>query len=221
VLDNVTSPAINEIGDSLAAILFGKKYAIPREYQAIKLAPQALRKFVGQYRLTPRLILTVRRQGDQLLTQVTGQGVMPIFPASKSEFFAKVVDAQLTFVEDAQGRVTGLVLHQFGRDMPARRISATVPPPPKTISLSVGVLKKYVGTYQLAPDFTIAVRLAGGHLVIQATNQRPAAIYPESRTEFFLKVVDASISFVEGADHEVTGLVLHQGGRDLPARKIQ
>jgi hypothetical protein len=33
--------------------------------------------------------------------------------------------------------------------------------------------------------------------------------------------VDAQISFVRGDDGSVTGLVLHQGGRDQPAKRIE
>ena len=36
-------------------------------------------------------------------------------------FFLTEVDAQITFTRDAEGRVDGLVLHQGGRDMPAKR----------------------------------------------------------------------------------------------------
>jgi hypothetical protein len=31
------------------------------------------------------------------------------------------VEAQLTFTRDADGQVSGLVLHQNGRDLPARK----------------------------------------------------------------------------------------------------
>jgi hypothetical protein len=33
-----------------------------------------------------------------------------------------VVDARISFITDASGKVTQLVLHQGGRDMPARKI---------------------------------------------------------------------------------------------------
>jgi hypothetical protein len=33
-----------------------------------------------------------------------------------------MVDAQITFTHDARGNVTGLVLHQNGNDLAARRI---------------------------------------------------------------------------------------------------
>lgn len=46
---------------------------------------------------------------------------MQIFPESDRDFFLKVVDAQITFVTDAQGRATELILHQGG-DHHAKRI---------------------------------------------------------------------------------------------------
>jgi len=36
--------------------------------------------------------------------------------------FYKIVDAQVTFVKDAGGQVTGLVLHQGGRDLPGKKV---------------------------------------------------------------------------------------------------
>ena len=38
------------------------------------------------------------------------------------DFFLKVVDAQISFETDAQGRANALVLHQNGRDMRAKRM---------------------------------------------------------------------------------------------------
>jgi hypothetical protein len=56
------------------------------------------------------------------MTQATGQGKVEIYPSSPTEFFLKVVDAQITFVKDASGAVTQLVLHQGGRDMPGKKL---------------------------------------------------------------------------------------------------
>jgi len=38
------------------------------------------------------------------------------------DFFLKAVDAQIKFVKDAQGKVTGLVLRQGRRETPAQKI---------------------------------------------------------------------------------------------------
>src|SRR6202012_509782 len=44
------------------------------------------------------------------------------YPESQSKFFTTVVAAQVSFVTDAHGRASGLVLHQKGRELPATRI---------------------------------------------------------------------------------------------------
>jgi CubicO group peptidase (beta-lactamase class C family) len=223
-LDNVSSPEISAVSHALTAILFGQHYETPREYKAITVRPDELEKFVGQYQLAPSFIITVRRKGDQLTAQATGQPAAPIYPESKTEFFYKVVEAQISFVRSANGQVTGLVLHQNGHDMPAKKINSAVPvvpPGPKAISVPASTLQKYVGEYQLEPGFVITITREGDQLSAQATGQPGAPIYPESKTKFFYKVVEAQISFVQSANGPVTGLVLHQNGRDLPAKKIR
>ena len=79
-------------------------------------------KFNGEYELVPGFVLTVRREGDKLMTQATGQQAFQVFPESKTKFFLKVVDAQIEFTMDDAGAVTGLTLYQAGRVMPAKKI---------------------------------------------------------------------------------------------------
>jgi hypothetical protein len=67
-------------------------------------------------------VLAVTLEGNRLMTQATGQSKVEIFASSPTDLFLKVVNAQITFVKDASGAVTGLVLHQGGRDMPAKKI---------------------------------------------------------------------------------------------------
>ena len=46
----------------------------------------------------------------------------------------------------------------------------------------------------------------------QPTGQRKLEIFPESETEYFLKVNDIQITFVKDEQGNVTHLVVHQGG---------
>jgi len=96
-------------------------------------------------------------------------------------------------------------------------------PPPRVerneIELPADVLQRYVGTYPLSPEFIITISVQDGGLWAQATAQPKFPIFPESETEFFFKVVDAQISFDVDDDGVAQGLVLHQGGADMPARK--
>ena len=56
------------------------------------------------------------------MAQLTGQSSLEIFPESETEFFYKVVDAQLTFVKNNKGEVTSLILHQNGQHPAAVKV---------------------------------------------------------------------------------------------------
>ena len=88
-----------------------------------------------------------------------------------------------------------------------------------TVKVDPAILARYVGSYELAPTFVIAVTLENGQLMAQATNQPKFAIFPESETEFFLKVVDAQLEFVKDGKGEVTSMILHQNGHDTKGPK--
>jgi CubicO group peptidase (beta-lactamase class C family) len=98
------------------------KIAPPREHKEITVDPKVFDALVGKYQLAPGAVLSIMRDGEKLITQLTGQPAFQIFPESESEYFLKVVDAQLSFVKGADGKVTQVVLHQNGRDVPAPRI---------------------------------------------------------------------------------------------------
>lgn len=89
----------------------------------------------------------------------------------------------------------------------------------KEITVSPEILKKYVGTYELTPRFSLAITLEDGQLISQGTNQEKVPMFAESETMFFLKLVDAQIEFVKNEKGEVTNMVLHQNGRDVKGVK--
>ncbi|MDB5692802.1 MAG: serine hydrolase [Alphaproteobacteria bacterium] len=93
----------------------------PRAWPVVTLSSAQLDRLTGRYRVGPQEILTVTRDGNQLLTQRTGTQQVRIFPSSETEFFLKVLDAQLSFVLDASGRASKVVLHHGGQDVTAER----------------------------------------------------------------------------------------------------
>jgi CubicO group peptidase (beta-lactamase class C family) len=96
--------------------------AAPKTRTEVALPAQALEKFVGRYVFAPAVFLTVTREDVHLFVQLTGQGRLEAFPETMKDFFLKVVDAQLTFEIDAQGKPVAVVLHQNGRDQRAPRV---------------------------------------------------------------------------------------------------
>jgi beta-lactamase regulating signal transducer with metallopeptidase domain len=85
--------------------------------------PKNFDRFVGEYRLTPTAIFWITRDGSHYLSRLTGQTAVEIFPESQTKFFSNEVRAQISFDTDASGKVTGLVLHQNGREQYAPGIN--------------------------------------------------------------------------------------------------
>lgn len=136
---------------------------------------------------------------------------------------SRYVDDSLTVVVltnlDAGHSRPGRIAHQVaGLVNPA-----LMPPPPKVraeITVDRKVLDGYLGTYQLNPDFTLIVTRDGDHLSVEPTGQPQLPIFAEGPRDFFLRVVDAQITFVTDASGRATELILHQGGMDQHAKRI-
>jgi hypothetical protein len=100
--------------------------------------------------------------------------------------------------------------------------SAAAPKRRTAVALPASQLAPYAGVYQLAPGYEVQVTLRGEALFAQSNDGgAPARLWAESPSDFFLKEADAQVTFTRDARGVVTGLVLHQFGRDRPARKIR
>ena len=78
--------------------------------------------YVGEYELAPNFVLRVFREGDKLMTQATGQSAFEIFAESETTFAPRTFNAKLTFVKDADGKVTSVKLLQNGREINGKKI---------------------------------------------------------------------------------------------------
>jgi len=224
VLSNAETPeGVDDIGHHLLDAKV-PLYESPSERKVVQVDSKIFAGYVGYYQLTPKLVVAITQQDGHLFTQITGQPKFELFPSSPKDYFLKVVDAQVTFVTAAQGKATELVIHQGGMNTPAKRIigqvPASAPKQHQAILLAPDILERYVGNYQLAPSFDIRITREGDHLFEQATRQPKIEIFPESKTEFFLKVVDAQITFVSDSSGHVTGLILHQAGMDHRGKRL-
>lgn len=199
--------------------------AAPKVREAKVLAPDVLDGLTGRYGLAPGAVFTIVREGQRMFAQLTGQPRIEIFAEGPTRFFARIVDAQLSFAVGADGRATAVTLHQNGRDAIGPRLAEgaeppAAPPPPKVVTLPPAALDALVGRYALAPLFVMTVTRQEGRLFAQLTGQPIFEIFPQSPTEVIWTVVPARASFVLGSDGKAVSLVLHQNGRDLPAPRL-
>ncbi|KSB89329.1 penicillin-binding protein [Caulobacter vibrioides] len=196
----------------------------PKVRQATTLPPAVLDGLTGRYVLGPGAVMSITREGQRVFGQLTGQPRIEIFAEGPTAFFARVVDAQLTFTVGADGRASAVTLHQNGQNTLAPRLADGVEPPaaptPKAVTLSPQALDALVGRYALAPTMILTVTRQEGKLFAQLTGQPTFEVFPQSPTEVTWAVVRARAEFVLGADGKAVSLVLHQNGRALPAPRV-
>jgi len=153
------------------------------------------------------------------------------------------LNASFRFCDDAMERIPQLsspalanTLLAFETDLAEHysqlsvymRLLGMVPPsalPPKkrtAIELPATALPPYVGLYELAQGVTIDVTARDGALYAKSSNGGDAVrLWPETSSDFFVKEADVQVSFTRDTTGTVTGLVVHQFGRDRPAKKTR
>ncbi len=192
------------------------------ERKAVSIPEADLDALAGVYENEERQTFTVSRDGGKLYAQRQGGAKNELLAASPTEFFTAGNPARFLAVKNASGRVTTLRIES--RIGPAQVFARTAKPVPATrkeIAVDPALFDRLAGDYELAPGFVLTVLRRGDKLISQATGQPEVELFPESETRFFLKVVDAQVDFVLDASGRATGLVLHQGGRDMPAKKVR
>ena len=88
----------------------------------------------------------------------------------------------------------------------------------KEIKVFEKVLKTYVGEYQMDAERILTVTLENGYLWGQPTGQAKRQLFAESQTKFFLKDLDAQVTF-QAEKGKVVGMVMDQAGR--PQRELK
>lgn len=98
--------------------------------------------------------------------------------------------------------------------------SAAKPAERKTVTVDAKTLDRYAGHYELAPGFILQFMREGGRFFTQATGQPKFEVFAESDTKFFLKVVDARLTFETDPQGNATAVVLHQNGMEQRAKRL-
>lgn len=224
VLSNrIADPFPFPIAQRIASHLVGK----PWEPKRVEVAKATLDGCVGVYAAEPKSAAepnstwTVTTENGRIYTQAAGGRKGEALAMSENEFFYEGSLDRVRFERDTEGKVTALVRQGFG-GAPARFARTAEPPKVrKEVRLAPAQLDRCVGRYELMPGFVLTITREGDRMLSQATGQPSVEVFAESEKEFFLKVVDAQLSFEIEGDGPAKGLVLHQGGRDMPAKRLQ
>jgi hypothetical protein len=94
----------------------------------------------------------------------------------------------------------------------------------KEFTYSNELLDRYAGLYRVAPLLSIEISRRGQQLymkLISPDSEHEHALYAESRTRFFAKEVDSSVTFQVNDQGPVESLDFYMGGDTNRARKIK
>jgi D-alanyl-D-alanine-carboxypeptidase/D-alanyl-D-alanine-endopeptidase len=105
------------------------------------------------------------------------------------------------------------------------------PEPPKQrteIHIDPKQLNNYTGRYQVTPNLIFEVTRDGARLFAQGfaqvTGQAIALpkfeLFADGEKNFFARVSDSRVTFETGPEGRATSLILHKGGRDMPAPRL-
>ncbi|HSG39996.1 MAG TPA: serine hydrolase [Thermoanaerobaculia bacterium] len=218
ILSNTDGPStsLTDLSLKIAAKALGQAL---EDRKGIALDPKTLDEYVGVYRFDAETTRAITREGSKLYSQRSGGPKIEIVPTARDDFFFTEGSSRMSFRRDGQGKVTGAVFTpQAGMVAEGRKTDEPLPQERQAVKVDPAIYDDYVGTYEL-PGIAIVVVREGERIFATPVGQPKTEIFPESETKFFLKVVDAQVEFVRGADGKVTGLVLEQGGRRMEGKR--
>jgi serine-type D-Ala-D-Ala carboxypeptidase/endopeptidase len=112
-------------------------------------------------------------------------------------------------------------------DIGRHLLDASYPPgkvkPPsehREIPLETKVFDRYTGVYRMGPYALFTVTREGDRFYTQLTRQQKVEVFAEGERKFFLKVVDAQLTFDVDAQGAATQVTLHQNGRDTAGKRL-
>ncbi|MDP4223531.1 MAG: serine hydrolase [Bacteroidota bacterium] len=215
VFSNNTGKSPDAVSVKMAALAISK----PMGYTEITVPENILAQYTGVYEDENGSQRMITREGGQLYSQRSGGQKYKIRPFANDRFFFDETFTTITFNRNASGNVIEAVTDDRGTRVTWTKTNKPLPVH-NEIKLSPEILSRYVGDYELTPGFVLSVTVEGDRIFTQATGQSKVEIYPESETNFFLKVVDASLDFVASDSGRYDKVILHQGGRDMEGKRV-
>lgn len=191
------------------------------DFQPAAVPAAVLEGYVGVYRIDEGSTRTVTVEDGRLYTQRSGGARLEAIPHSETGFFYRQSLTHFEIVLGEQGQVSHMLMYHDGGDQPERAdFTGEEIVAEAEVIVDPSVYDRYVGRYELMPGFVLTITRQGDRLMSQATGQAKVEIFPSSETEFFLKVVDARLTFEVGATGPATAVVLNQGGVTLRGQRL-
>ena len=111
---------LNEIERAIARE-YGWPGYFPEEKVTLKVAPEVLNAYIGDYAAKSGFQCSIIKEQDSLFLKSDGQPEIQLYPESELKFFMTTLNAGITFEKTAKGEVKGLVIQQEGKQTSAEK----------------------------------------------------------------------------------------------------
>ena len=173
---------------------------------SIKVDEDLLKKYEGEYQLTPEIIVTVKLEDGKLLAHAQGQPSATLVAMSQEEFSVTEIGARIIFNKDDEGAIDRFTLYQGTQKTIAPRVKPFDP-------RSITNLNDYTGTFyspELETSYTLENK--NGTLIANHIRHEPAEFTPVAANSFSSDVWYMSrIDFVRNQKGQVTGFNVSSG----------
>jgi hypothetical protein len=171
--------------------------ASARPPTTVKADRAAWEPFLGTYRLGPGWLLTITREGEQLMVQATHEDKFGMTPVSDTNFFVEAYHAPVAFVRGSSGAVTNLLYR--GINAPKLAVPESAP----------ARLAAYVGDYW-SEELRVVTRLEihDGSLAVCLRSGRWIHLLPTGADRFDTDYGGIALQFTRNAAADVTEVKL-------------
>ncbi len=241
LLNNTGGAPLNEMSKAISGILYNEPYDLPKKSLAYSLLKdikevgitQALVKF-NENKSTENYTLRegeMNNAGYELLLAGKVKEAIEVFKLNVNAFpkSANVYDSLgEAYMKDGNNE---LAIENYKKSLELnpgnqgaiemlKKMGVDTKSFEKEIIVDEKILENYVGRYELAPGFILTVSRDGNQMKSQATGQSEVLIYPKSENIFYLKVVEAQLTFNRNENGNVESVTLHQGGQEIVGKKL-
>lgn len=122
LLSNGSDRSLDNITQSIYAILYNKPYDLPKEKTIVFLSAETLKQYEGEYEIVPNLHVIMKVKDGELSAMPTNQTEKILHAEKEDFFFQKEEDVQVEFTRNDNKEVDGFILNQGGRQTKCKKI---------------------------------------------------------------------------------------------------
>jgi CubicO group peptidase (beta-lactamase class C family) len=209
-----------ELVENIAGIVIPWDWEGYTPYRAkVKLPEKILQQFTGEYNGKLQVTITLVNGQLKVKSETTGLPATNLYAENDHHFFLKVMDAEVDFVKDANGKIVKAIVDDEGEHYELMKVNSDNPAMPTNeksavIKLPKDILSVYIGTYSLSanPKRTIQIELEDDHLIARISKHESEELMFQTDAKFtFKNVPDAAGEFIK-QNGKVTKFIVHQNG---------